>query len=246
MDKTIMGTPTTTPMKVPDWNQNDERKADYIKNRPFYTTYDEKTERKTVLWQASDREDKILPQWGLIPGNKYSVEARCQVPSVGYQTYQYELQTIEDYPRKGVVRLETDENAEICLVFDDDSRRNKAKIYRPVSDNYEFGTCTIYIEGTFTNPVAYGMPVKYIGDISEFNFNEDFLNSLANKKDINEVYGRINELEDSIGGSLSGDVTQVMDYEYVDDEIAKLKQYVDDTVGIVNGELESILAGGVD
>ena len=33
MDR-IMGNPTATPMKVPDWNQNDPKKADYIKNKP--------------------------------------------------------------------------------------------------------------------------------------------------------------------------------------------------------------------
>lgn len=33
----IIGNPTTTPMAIPDYNQNNEKKADYIKNRPFYT-----------------------------------------------------------------------------------------------------------------------------------------------------------------------------------------------------------------
>ena len=31
-----MGNPTTTPMRVPDWEQTDPKKSDYIKNRPFY------------------------------------------------------------------------------------------------------------------------------------------------------------------------------------------------------------------
>ena len=30
----IIGTPTTTPMKIPDWNQDNPIKADYIKNKP--------------------------------------------------------------------------------------------------------------------------------------------------------------------------------------------------------------------
>ena len=29
-----MGNPTTTPMRVPDWNQTDPKKSDYIKNKP--------------------------------------------------------------------------------------------------------------------------------------------------------------------------------------------------------------------
>ena len=36
MSQEIMGNPTVTPMKVSDWNQNDERKSDYIKNRTHY------------------------------------------------------------------------------------------------------------------------------------------------------------------------------------------------------------------
>ena len=31
----IIGNPTVTPMAVPDWNQTDETKADYIKNKPY-------------------------------------------------------------------------------------------------------------------------------------------------------------------------------------------------------------------
>lgn len=34
----VVGNPTITPMKIPDFNQNDERKADYIKNRTHYET----------------------------------------------------------------------------------------------------------------------------------------------------------------------------------------------------------------
>lgn len=34
MHKRIIGNPTTTPMAVPDWNQTDETKADFIKNKP--------------------------------------------------------------------------------------------------------------------------------------------------------------------------------------------------------------------
>lgn len=30
----IIGNTTTTPMARPDWNQTDEAKADYIKNKP--------------------------------------------------------------------------------------------------------------------------------------------------------------------------------------------------------------------
>lgn len=37
----IIGNPTVTPMAVPDWNQTDETKADYIKNKPEILTEEE-------------------------------------------------------------------------------------------------------------------------------------------------------------------------------------------------------------
>ena len=37
----IIGNTTTTPMAIPDWNQTDETKADYIKNKPKILTEDE-------------------------------------------------------------------------------------------------------------------------------------------------------------------------------------------------------------
>ena len=56
MSKTIMGNPVTTPMKVPDLNQNDERKADYIKNRTHYT---EKVDGKEIVHPL---DKKYLPE----------------------------------------------------------------------------------------------------------------------------------------------------------------------------------------
>lgn len=34
----IIGNPTVTPMAVPDWNQTDSTKADFIKNKPTVLT----------------------------------------------------------------------------------------------------------------------------------------------------------------------------------------------------------------
>jgi hypothetical protein len=36
MAKRIIGNPTVTPMAIPDWNQTDPLKADYIKNKPDF------------------------------------------------------------------------------------------------------------------------------------------------------------------------------------------------------------------
>ena len=33
-EKIVMGNPTTTPMRIPDWEQTNPNKSDYIKNKP--------------------------------------------------------------------------------------------------------------------------------------------------------------------------------------------------------------------
>ena len=40
----IIGNPTVTPMAVPDWNQTDSSKADYIKNKPYILTEEDVVE----------------------------------------------------------------------------------------------------------------------------------------------------------------------------------------------------------
>ena len=50
----IIGNPTVTPMAVPDWNQNDSTKADYIKNKPDIYT---KAETKTLLDSKVNKDD---------------------------------------------------------------------------------------------------------------------------------------------------------------------------------------------
>ena len=85
---------------------------------------------------------------------------------------------------------------------------------------------------------------NYTIEVNEMNvvipIPNEFLGLSRNEKIASEKF--VKEYIDENSGSIAGD--SEMDYEYVDDEIAKLKQYVDDTVGIVNGDLESILAGG--
>ena len=52
----IIGNTTATPMAIPDWNQTDEKKADYIKNKPDVVTEavfnEEVTRAKTAETQA--------------------------------------------------------------------------------------------------------------------------------------------------------------------------------------------------
>ena len=50
------GSGSGQPLATPDWNQNDETAADYIKNRPFYTTDPVETElvNGTFAFVAAD------------------------------------------------------------------------------------------------------------------------------------------------------------------------------------------------
>lgn len=52
----IIGNPVVTPMPVPDYNQNNPKKADYIKNRPFYV---EKVVIEKDLSECTIRKDGV-------------------------------------------------------------------------------------------------------------------------------------------------------------------------------------------
>ena len=52
----ITGTTVSTPMPRSDWDQNDPRKADYIKNKPDLSEYSKKTDThiQIITWEEDD------------------------------------------------------------------------------------------------------------------------------------------------------------------------------------------------
>ena len=73
----IIGNPTVTPMAVPDWNQNNPFKADYIKNKPKIKT--------VVIKEANMREDFINFVTGIIPvGSEVVVNVSGLIPGESY------------------------------------------------------------------------------------------------------------------------------------------------------------------
>lgn len=77
--KIIVGNPAATTMPVPDYNQSNERKADYIKNRPFYDDIIE-TENETVavMFDGEGHFTSISrgSTLGLIPNEEYTISFR--------------------------------------------------------------------------------------------------------------------------------------------------------------------------
>ena len=63
MDK-IIGVTVGTPMRVPDWNQEDPTKADYIKNKPVVVSEDYVDEAKSILadLRSANASSKNLAQ----------------------------------------------------------------------------------------------------------------------------------------------------------------------------------------
>lgn len=70
----VIGDPIATPMPVPDYNQNDPKKADYIKNRPFYETeiavYDKRLEGFLMDVEGGEPEYMIYDN-GNLPYSVY-------------------------------------------------------------------------------------------------------------------------------------------------------------------------------
>lgn len=48
MNKRVIGNPTTTPMAIPDWNQTNLLRADYIKNKPDFDGFAKKVDTNTT------------------------------------------------------------------------------------------------------------------------------------------------------------------------------------------------------
>lgn len=63
----IVGNPATTPMKVPDWDQNDERKSDYIKNRTHY-------DNRILIGEALSTDGQMSLSEPFNEGNSYVLE----------------------------------------------------------------------------------------------------------------------------------------------------------------------------
>ena len=70
----VIGNPTVTPMAVPDWNQTDPKKADYIKNRPFYETESVlRDKRLEGFVMDEDVGDYIIYDYDYLPYGVYKV-----------------------------------------------------------------------------------------------------------------------------------------------------------------------------
>jgi hypothetical protein len=72
----IIGNTTATPNPQPDWNQTDEKKADYIKNKPFGETYGD-----TATYNGELTEPNVIVEQ--VDGmTTYSVKVSDAVPTV--------------------------------------------------------------------------------------------------------------------------------------------------------------------
>lgn len=58
----IIGNTTATPMAIPDWNQTNPSKADYIKNKPDIQGLIDKVGDESVSKQISDAIETIKPK----------------------------------------------------------------------------------------------------------------------------------------------------------------------------------------
>lgn len=83
MANKIVGNPTVTPMAVPDWNQTDNSKADYIKNKPItvldYYPSNEQLEKMGEGIYLAKVEDKTIPDYMYFFSTYENWEYECPV-----------------------------------------------------------------------------------------------------------------------------------------------------------------------
>lgn len=112
----VVGNTTATPMKVPDWSQNDERKADYIKNRTHYD-YPE-----LIAEGVSNGDWQVIPIQKPIDIDKYEyvvvVDGEEQKTSIGDNRESEDLVIIRDAVSSDILHYysESTKPLEITLV----------------------------------------------------------------------------------------------------------------------------------
>ena len=204
MDKTIMGTPTTTPMKVPDWNQNDERKADYIKNRPFHMEYKEKGQHdielpkehivtidtlgKFARWRIPSTNSTVT-QAGIIAGENYQITVDFDYEKYDLffeEAFETTYQNNYGTQNKAVaIHFYNTESSETNLIKELYIRDNGSELYAEMRLNDEaqfsigaFPVVDISLDGKVKLWKATPIKKQHIQDLNKENLNEDFYKSL--------------------------------------------------------------------
>ena len=75
----IIGNTTTTPVAVPDWNQADETKANYIKNKPSILTEDDV---KNLISENGNTDQQYNPESENAQSGKAVTEAIIPLDNV--------------------------------------------------------------------------------------------------------------------------------------------------------------------
>lgn len=112
-EKVVVGNPVATTMPIPDYNQNNERKADYIKNRPFYDSIIE-TENETVVvmfdgeghFTSINRGSAL----GLIPNEEYTISFRGYKDGIFKEEYRPNPSTCIAVQRNNYILLDLRDN----------------------------------------------------------------------------------------------------------------------------------------
>lgn len=134
----IIGNTTATPTPRPDWNQTDETKADYIKNKPTIINKFSEDESGNLLYNGDSIGDLDVEYAEQIEAN---TEAR--------HTHNDNLEVLDNLG----------ENAEGELTYKgQDVGAPKPKILSAIVDGYEEGVPTAIIHAGFY-PVSIGIDV---------------------------------------------------------------------------------------
>lgn len=94
MSKSIIGNTTTTPYPQPDWNQTDETKADYIKNKPTSFVGGSNAHYEGVIGVDGNTVDDIIqskkPASGYSSGDTFVIKTLILNDKYSYTAYVYD------------------------------------------------------------------------------------------------------------------------------------------------------------
>lgn len=187
-----------------DWNQNDETKADYIKNRPFHMEYEEDSQHdielpkehivtidtlgKFARWRIPSTNSTVT-QAGIIAGENYQITIDFEygkydifVEKAFETTYQNNYGT----QNKAVaIHFSSAGASETNLIKEFYIRDNGSELFAEMRLNDEaefsigaFPVVDIYLDGKVKLWKATPIKPQHIQNLNKENLNEDFYKTL--------------------------------------------------------------------
>lgn len=168
----IVGTPVGAPLAQSDWNQDDNTKSDYIKNRPVLGSMAakdavEKSDLADDVCESLGKADAALPSDGGTISGDLAIKGNLVVNGTT-TSENHETIIVED----NMVVLNSNRadlsTALSGVAINKDANSTYSMVYDPTDDTVKFGEGSLDTDNEFSFDEGEGLPLAIRSDSSEF------------------------------------------------------------------------------